>query len=79
MLSIEAGDSGIEGTKLEAGTYVSDKLYVGFTGRVGADPMQGQNANAVRMEYQLGKRWSLQGEYGDARAGGADLVWIKEY
>jgi translocation and assembly module TamB len=79
VLSIEAGDSGLEGTKLEAGTYVGDKLYVGFTGRVGADQMKGENANAVNMEYQLGKRWSLDGEYGDAKAGGADLIWTKDY
>lgn len=79
VLSIEAGDSGIEGTKVEAGTYVNDKLYIGYTGRVGANPQRGENSNAVRVEYSLTRRWSFQAEYGDARAGGADLIWSKEY
>jgi translocation and assembly module TamB len=79
VLSIEAGKSGIEGTKLEVGTYVTDKIYVGYTGRVGANPQQGENANAVRFEYQLGTRWSLEGQYGDARSGGLDLIWSNEY
>ena len=79
VLSIEAGDSGISGTKLEVGTYVTDKIYVGYTGRVGANLQQGENANAVRFEYQLGTRWSLEGQYGDARSGGLDLIWSNEY
>jgi translocation and assembly module TamB len=79
VFSIEAGDEGIAGTKLEAGTYINDDFYVGFQGRLGADPMQGENANAVRLEYQLSKRWSLEAEYGDARSGSADLIWTKEY
>ena len=48
VLSIEAGDSGIAGSKLEAGTYVNDRFYVGFKGRIGADPMRGENSNEVR-------------------------------
>ncbi|QSQ28584.1 translocation/assembly module TamB domain-containing protein [Pyxidicoccus parkwayensis] len=79
VLSIEAGQSGLAGTKLEVGTYVTDKIYVGYTGRVGANLQQGENANAVRFEYQFGPRWSLEGQYGDARSGGLDLIWSKEY
>lgn len=79
VLSIEAGDKGLQGTKLEAGTYVGTRLYLGFTGRIGADPYRLENTNAVHLEYQLSKRWSLGAEYGDARKGGADLFWNKEY
>ena len=79
VVSIEAGESGIAGTKLEVGTYVTDKIYVGYTGRVGANLQQGENANAVRFEYQLGTRWSLEGQYGDARSGGLDLIWTNQY
>ncbi len=80
VLSIESGDEGISSTKLEAGTYLGDRLYIGFTGQLGVDPQQQRvNANAVRMEYQLSKRWSLQAEYGDAHIGGADLLWSREY
>lgn len=79
VLSIEAGDSGIAGSKLEAGTYVNDRFYVGFTGRIGADPMRGENSNEVELEYQLSKHWSVNGSYGDARAGGAGVNWRKDY
>jgi translocation and assembly module TamB len=79
VISIEAGDNGLEGSKLEAGTYVSDRFYVGFTGRIGADPMRGENSNEVDLEYQLSKHWSLDGSYGDARAGGAGVLWRKDY
>ena len=79
VLSIEAGDSGIAGTKLEAGTYVNDRFYVGFTGRIAADPARGENSNQVDLEYQLSKRWSVNGSYGDARAGEASVNWRKGY
>ncbi|MCP3102267.1 translocation/assembly module TamB domain-containing protein [Myxococcus sp. K15C18031901] len=79
VLSIEAGGAGFAGTKLEVGTYVTDKIYVGYTGRVGANIQQGENSNAVRFEYQFSPRWSLEGQYGDARSGGLDLIWSNEY
>jgi translocation and assembly module TamB len=77
VISIEAGDKGL--SKLEAGTYVSDRIYVGYTYRVTALPERGENANAVRVEYQLSPRWSIEGEYGDAKAGGVDLIWSKDF
>jgi translocation and assembly module TamB len=79
VFSIEAGDNGLGGTKLEAGTYVNDRFYIGFTGRIGADPMHGENSNQVDLEYQLTRRWSVNGSYGDARAGGAGIIWRKDY
>ena len=79
VLSIEAGDEGLVGSKLEAGTYVSEKIYIGYTGRIGADPSKGQNSNAARFEYQFSPRWSFEAELGDAKAGSADLIWSKEY
>jgi len=56
--------------QVEVGTYM---------GRIGADPLKHENANAIRLEYQLSRRWAVDAEYGDARAGGADLVWTKTY
>ena len=38
VLTIDAGSDGLRGTQLEAGRYVTDKIYVGYVGRVGADP-----------------------------------------
>jgi translocation and assembly module TamB len=79
VFSIEAGESGLEGTKLEVGTYLTDKIYIGYTGRVGAAADDRENANAVRFEYQFNPQWSLEANYGDARSGGVDLIWSREY
>jgi translocation and assembly module TamB len=78
VLSIQAG-TGITGSRLEAGTYIGSRLYVGYVGRVGSDPILLQNRNAVRVEYQFSPRWSLDAEYGDVGTGTADLVWNKHY
>jgi translocation and assembly module TamB len=78
VLSIEGGSSLGTG-KLEAGKYLTSDLYVGYVGRLGADPALLQNTNAVHLEYELGRHWSFQGEYGDAKTGSADLMWTKHY
>jgi translocation and assembly module TamB len=79
VLSIDAGNDGVRGTRLEAGRYVTDKLYVGYVGRVGADPTRYQNRNAVHLEYHLTSRWEIEAEYGDVGTGTADLMWKKNY
>jgi translocation and assembly module TamB len=80
VLTIDTGDGqGLTGTQLEAGHYVTDRLYVGYVGRIGADPTRYQNRNAVHFEYQLTARWQIAGEYGDVGTGSADLMWKKSY
>ncbi len=80
VLTIDTGGSmGVTGTQLEAGRYVTDKLYVGYVGRIGADPTRYQNRNAVHVEYRLTSRWQIAGEYGDVGTGSADLMWKKSY
>jgi translocation and assembly module TamB len=80
VLTIDTGSGqGLSGTQLEAGRYVTDRLYVGYVGRVGADPARFQNKNAVHLEYQLTTRWQIAGEYGDVGTGSADLMWKKSY
>jgi translocation and assembly module TamB len=80
VLTIDTGTGqGLSGTQLEAGRYVTDRLYVGYVGRVGADPARYQNRNAVHLEFQLTERWQITGEYGDVGTGSADLMWKKSY
>ena len=80
VLTIDAGGGqGLTGTQLEAGRYVTDRLYVGYVGRIGADPTRYQNRNAVHVEYRLTERWQIAGEYGDVGTGSADLMWKKSY
>jgi translocation and assembly module TamB len=80
VFTVDAGGGeGLTGTQLEAGRYVTDKLYVGYVGRVGADPTRYQNRNAVHVDYQLSSRWGIDGEYGDVGTGSLDLTWRKSY
>ena len=81
VLSVEAGDSGqlLQGASLEAGKYITDDIYLGYAGKVGADPTKYENSNAVKLEYQFLPRWSLEATYGDAKSGSADIVWTRDY
>ncbi|HVG61350.1 MAG TPA: translocation/assembly module TamB domain-containing protein [Hyalangium sp.] len=83
VLSIETGAGGLTDTRLEVGKYIAGKIYVGYTGRVGggttATTQDRENTNAVRFEYQFSPQWSLEANYGDARSGGLDLIWGKDY
>jgi translocation and assembly module TamB len=80
VISIEVGqERGVQQTKFEAGKYLTDDIYIGYQARIGADPFRYQNANALRVEYQFLRRWSLQLEYGDANAGSLDAVWSRDY
>lgn len=78
VLTIEAG-GGLGTARVEAGRYVTSNLYVGYVGRLGADPALLQNRNAAHLEYEITSRWSFQGEYGDAKTGSADVIWTNRY
>jgi translocation and assembly module TamB len=81
VLSVEVGNDerGINQTRLEAGKYLTDDIYIGYQARINADPFRYQNTNAIRVEYRFLRRWSLQLEYGDANAGSLDAVWSRDY
>jgi translocation and assembly module TamB len=81
VLSVEVGNDerGYNQTRLEAGKYLTDDIYIGYQARTNADPFRYQNANAIRVEYRFLRRWSLQFEYGDANAGSLDAVWSRDY
>jgi translocation and assembly module TamB len=79
VLSVESGKDGIQTAKVEAGTYLSDQVYLGYQLQLGADRSKAENVNALRIEYQISKSWSLEATAGDAPAGGAELVWGREY
>ena len=64
---------------VRAGKYVTDRIYVGYTRRFEADPERGENTDEVRVEYQIDKRWTFESRYGSSQAGGASLIWSKEY
>lgn len=79
VISIDTGSEGLQRARVEAGTYLTRDLYLGYTLQVGADPKKGENTHAGKLEYQIGRNWSFEAFAGDARAAGADLVWTREY
>jgi translocation and assembly module TamB len=69
----------ISASAIEAGSYVTERLYVGYIRRLLAQPWRYENQNAIHLEYQLTSRWSFEGEYGDVGSGSGDLVWKRSY
>ena len=62
-----------------AGKYVTDRIYVGYVRRWDADPTKYQNADEVRVEYQITSRWRFESLYGTAQTGAASLIWSRDY
>jgi translocation and assembly module TamB len=69
----------VDSSQLQAGKYVTDKIYVGYTRNFKARPEQGENTNEARVEFQISPRWNFEVKYGDANTGGASLIWSKDY
>jgi translocation and assembly module TamB len=69
----------LEPGQIRAGKYLSAKVYLDYVHRSSANPELGENANEVRVEYQVTQRWTLESRYGDANAGSASLLWSKDY
>ena len=83
VISFETNE-GFASSRLEAGTYVTDRIYLGYARRfenasASQRERERENANEVRLEYQLAPRWSLEVTYGDANVGGADLFWTRDF
>jgi len=82
VLSFQAGEQdAFQGSRVEAGTYLTDKIYVGYAHRFGVDKkaQDPENEKEVRFEYLLAPRWTLEVTYGDAAVGGADLMWTRDF
>jgi translocation and assembly module TamB len=66
-------------TRLYAGKYVTDSLFVGYVYRFEAKAEEGENVNEVRAEYRLARSWRFELRYGDANVGDASIIWTKDY
>jgi translocation and assembly module TamB len=66
-------------TRLYAGKYVTDALFVGYAYRFDAKAEEGENVNEVRAEYRLARRWRFELRYGDANVGDASIIWTTDY
>ena len=58
---------------------MTDRIYVGYARKFDADPAKSENADEVRVEYQITPRWMFESRYGNAQSGGASLIWSKDY
>ncbi|HWV37162.1 MAG TPA: translocation/assembly module TamB domain-containing protein [Vulgatibacter sp.] len=79
VISVQAGEEGLETGSLEAGSYVTDRIYVGYSRNFGVLETDRRNANEVRVEYQLHRQWTLEVTYGDRGAGDAGVFWRREF
>jgi len=69
----------LDASQIQAGKYLTDKIYVGYTRRFYAKPELGENTNEARVEFQISPRWNFEVSYGDANTGAASLIWSKDY
>jgi translocation and assembly module TamB len=69
----------VDTTRVRAGKYLTDKLFVGYAYRFEAKPEEGENVNELRAEYRLSRQWNFELRYGDAQAGDASIIWSKDY
>jgi translocation and assembly module TamB len=69
----------LEAGGFRAGKYVTDRIYIAYVRRWDADPTKYQNADEVRVEYQITPRWMFESLYGTAQTGAASLVWSRDY
>lgn len=75
VLQVEIGQT----TQVEAGMYLTDRLYLGYTHDFGARIDRGENLNEVRLEYQLTPSTSVEAFGGDAGSAAGELVWTRDY
>jgi translocation and assembly module TamB len=69
----------LDASSFRAGKYVTDRIYVAYVRRWDADPTKNQNADEVRVEYQITPRWQFDTRYGSAQSGAVNLTWSRDY
>jgi translocation and assembly module TamB len=79
VLSLDTGSDGVKSTRLELGTYLSDRFYLGSTVQPGANQSRGESIFSGRLEYQISKSWSFEGNAGTAPTFGFDVVWSRDF
>jgi autotransporter translocation and assembly factor TamB len=78
VLSIDVENATQRQATVGVGRYLTDRLFVSFDRAFGGEE-EGGNGNQVRFDYRLTRRWSLEGNYGDGREGGVDLLWKRKF
>src|SRR5262249_15908004 len=70
VVNVQTGEGANQTTtRVEVGKWVTEKLFVGYQGRIEAD--ETQNANEAEIQYRFARRWLLDAFFGDRGVGGA--------
>jgi translocation and assembly module TamB len=69
----------VDTSRVRAGKYLTDRLFLGYAYRFDAKPEEGENVNEMTAEFRIGPRWKLELRYGDAPAGDASVIWSLDY
>lgn len=63
--------------KAEVGRHLTENIYIGYRRIIGA--ATNENTNEGLFEYSISNSWFLDAVFGDAGAGGIDLIWTYSY
>ncbi len=69
----------LDSSAVTAAKQLTDRILVSYIRRFDARPEKGENVNEVRVQYHMTPRWTLESRYGNAGAGGASVVWQRDY
>lgn len=78
VLSLDMEDASTRKAKVGVGRYITDRLFISLDRNFGAEE-ETANSNEVRFDYRLSRRWSVEGNYGDGKEGGIDLLWKRKF
>jgi translocation and assembly module TamB len=71
---LASGENGSETTFVLVGKWVNDELFVAYRRSI-LEEQENDNANEALIEYHITRQWLIEGHYGDAGEGGADVLW----
>ncbi|MDR0965372.1 MAG: translocation/assembly module TamB [Myxococcales bacterium] len=80
VLQFDMGEDGFSSARIEAGTFLTDDLYLGYRRDFGADPSK-ENVDEIKIEFQLTPSISIESNYGygDESRGGISIIFNKDY
>jgi autotransporter translocation and assembly factor TamB len=79
VIKVDAGPTGT--TRLEAGKFITDSIYVGYVLQLGGGQVTPRpiNRNEAQVDYRFLRNYHLESRFGDAGAGSIDLYWSKRF
>lgn len=78
VLRFESGESGLRGSKVRVGKYITSDLFVSSAYRFGQDDSQGNSQGGgweTRVEWHFAPRWMIEAVYGDEQTGVLNTFW----